>query len=294
MWVFSSCDVGHIGRNLRDVPESGRVTVRRGPVAEATDPLRRDDDDFLERWYHPTLVAALRRAGGSWSGGDHYASPSAITEAARERDVAALRLDMRDLSLLRGLPLLRYLHVCTDGRPVLDPVATLRGLRSLHLTVSALRGELDPLGFPDLRWLTLPLGGKGGAAVLPSVTRGHSGLEHLSVRETRVRSLGELVAGFPRLRSLAVSFADFIRSPGDLSPVGESLRELDLSMVPGLRSLDGIEQARGLERVRVHASGISDLTPLEALPALRHVDVWTGSVRVRTDAWTGSLAAHVD
>lgn len=236
-------------------------------------PIRQDDDDYLEREYHPTLVAELRAAGGSWYAGDHYAKPAAIVVAAKDRGVTALRLDVRDLSLLHELPGIRHLDVCSDGRPVLDPIASLTHLRSLDLSVSALRGDLDPLAFPDLRWLTIPLGGKGGAAILPSIRRGHPRLEHLRVRETKVKSIGELVATFPRLQSFSLSYADFVRSPGDLTPVAGTLRELRLRMVPGFRSLDGIEVLTRLESLTMDAHRLSDLRPLRALANLRHVEL---------------------
>lgn len=245
------------------------MTLRDGSVP----PLRLDDDTYLEREYHPILVAELRATGGSWWGSDHYATPAEILAEAQRLGVTALRLDLRDLSLLRELPGIRHLALSSDGRPVLDPIASLTHLRSLDLHVSALRGDLDPLAFPDLRWLTTPLGGKGGAPVLESITRGHLGLEHLRVRETKVRSVGELVANLPALQSISVSYADLVRSPGDLAPVADTLTELTLTMVPGLRTLDGIEVASRLERVTLRSSKVTDLGPLTRLPNLRHVDV---------------------
>lgn len=245
------------------------MTLRDGSVP----PLRLDDDAYLEREYHPTLVAELKAAGGSWWGSDHYAKPAEILAEAQRVGVTALRLDLRDLSILRELPGIAHLAVSSDGRPVLDPVASLTHLRSLDLHVSALRGELDPLAFPDLRWLTTPLGGKGGVLVLESIKRGHPRLGHLRVRETKAKSIGELIANLPALQSVSVSYADFVRSPGDLSPVADTLTELTLRMVPGLRTLDGIETAPGLERVTVQSSKVTDLGPLSRLPNLRHVDL---------------------
>lgn len=251
------------------------ATGRRGlPRLE----LERRPDDHLEREFHPTLVAELRGCGGLWVASDAYTNASEVVAQARERRVAALELDFRDLSLLAELPDLLHLEVSSDGRPVLDPVAGLARLRSLTLRPSALRGELDPLGFADLRWLTVPLGGKGGAAVLPSILRGHPRLQHLRVRETKARTVAELVAGFPVLESFAMSYADHVRTLGDLSPVAGTLRELDLWMVPGFRSLEGIEVLTRLERLRLHAGNVTDLRPLDALPRLRHVDVRTGGV----------------
>jgi hypothetical protein len=243
--------------------------------------LRQRPDDYLAREFHPTLVAELKACGGLWVAGDAYTSASEVVAQARDRKVDALGLDFRDLSLLRDLPDLLHLEVSSDRRPVLDPIASLTRLRSLTLHTSAMRGELDPLGFPDLRWLTLPLGGKGGAAMLPSMLRGHPALEHLKVRETKAKTVAELVSGFPRLRSFAMGYADHVRTLGDLSPVAGTLRELDLWMVPGFRSIEGIDVLTGLERLRLHASKLIDLSPLDALPRLRHVDVRTGTVTIR-------------
>lgn len=243
-------------------------------------PLRQRPDDYLEREFHPTLVAELKACGGLWVAGDAYTRASEVVVQARDHRVAALELDFRDLSLLAELPDLLHLEVSSDGRPVLDPVAGLARLRSLTLRPSALRGELDPLAFADLRWLTVPLGGKGGAAVLPSILRGHPGLQHLQVRETKATTVAELVAGFPKLESFAMSYADHVRTLGDLSPVAGTLRELDLWMVPAFGSLEGIEVLTGLERLRLHAAKVTDLAPLDALPRLRHVDVRTADVTI--------------
>lgn len=89
------------------------------------------------------------------------------------------------------------------------------------------------------------------------------------------------MANLPRLQSLSVSYADFVRSPGDLAPVAGTLTELRMSMVPGLRSLDGIETAPRLERLALLSSSVTDLSPLAALPNLREVDItMAGGVRI--------------
>jgi hypothetical protein len=89
------------------------------------------------------------------------------------------------------------------------------------------------------------------------------------------------VTNLPRLHSFSVSYADFIRSPGDLSPVADTLTELRMSMVPGLRNLDGIETASRLERFALSYGSVTDLSPLAALPNLREVDItMAGGVRI--------------
>ena len=174
-----------------------------------------------------------------------------------------------------------HLDVQSDGSAVLDPVTTLVGLRSLHLSVRGIRGLVDPSSLPGLRWFSSPLGGKGGAYVAASLAHGHPTIEHLRGWETKVRSAGDLVAKLPRLRSISISRADHVRTPGDLAPVADTLTELHLTMVPGLRSLDGIETAPRLERVVLSSSTITDLSPLAALPHLREVDLTlAGGVRI--------------
>ena len=60
-----------------------------------------------------------------------------------------------------------------------------------------------------------------------------------------------------------------------------TLTELRMSMVPGLRSLDGIETAPRLERFSLSSSAITDVRPLAALPNLRDVDItMAGGVRI--------------
>ena len=242
--------------------------------------LRRDDDEYIDREYHPTLAAEIRSSGGQWTGSDLYAMPAQILTEIRTVGATALRVSLRDLIALREVEGLWHLEVESDGSPVLAPVTTMVGLRSLHLSVRGIRGVVDPSSLPRLRWLSTPLGGKGGAPVAASLAQGHPRIEHLRVWETKARSVGELVAELPRLQSISISRADFIRSPGDLGPVSDTLTELRLTMVPGLRSLDGIETAQRLERV-VLSGTIADLSPLAALPHLREVDLTlAGGVRI--------------
>src|SRR5438046_1844301 len=137
----------------------------------------------------PSLVDAIEADGGLWYAGDHYIDAASVVARAREVNALALRLDFRDLSLLDDLPKVRYLHLRSDGRPPLGPVAGLTKLRALILGVSALRGELDLAAFPQLRWLRASLGGKGGEALRESLSRGHPRLEHLSLTEVRPRTL---------------------------------------------------------------------------------------------------------
>ena len=244
-------------------------------------PLRLDDDAYVEREYHATLAAEVRAAGGQWAGSDYYAKPAQIVAEIRRVGATALRISLRDLSPLSEVAGLWHLDIDSDGSPALDAVTTLTGLRSLTLSVRGIRGIVDPSSLPELRWLTTPLGGKGGAHILASLAQGHPTIEHLRVRETKVRSIRQVVANLPRLQSLSIAYADFIRSPGDLDPVADTLTELRMSMVPGLRSLDGIETAPRLERLALSSGAITDLSPLAGLPNLREVDItMAGGIRI--------------
>lgn len=253
------------------------MTLRDGSVP----PLRVDDEAYVDREYHATLAAEIRSAGGQWTGSDHYAKPAQIIAEIERVGATALRLSLRDLAPLGEVPGLWHLDIGSDGSPALAPVTTFVGLRSLTLSVRGIRGVVDPSCLPGLRWLTTPLGGKGGATVLASLVQGHPSIEHLRVRETKVRSIGQVVANLPRLQSFSVSHADFIRAPGDLAPVADTLTELRMSMVPGLRTLDGLQTASRLERLALSSGTITDLSPLSALAHLREVDITlAGGVRI--------------
>lgn len=229
-------------------------------------------DLTAESWLPPSLVEEIETEGGLWEAGDDATDAASVVARVREVNAVALRLDFRDLSLLADLPRVRYLHLLSDGRPRLEPVAVLTGLRALILDVSALRGELELPAFPELRWLRASLGGKGGRALQDSLGRGHARLEHLSLAEAPTRTLGELAVGFPRLRHLRVEFADHLRTPGDLQPVAAALRGLDLYLT-GIRTLDGIEVLRRLEAFRLCGGRVTDLGPVGALPSLRYADL---------------------
>lgn len=223
-----------------------------------------------------SLVDAIEADGGLWHAGDYYTDAASAVARAREVNARALRLDFRDLSLLEELPNVRYLHLRSDGRPPLGPVAGLTKLRALILDVSSIHGELDLQALPQLRWLRGSLGGKGGEALRESLGRGHPRLEHLSVTSGGARALTELVAGFPRLRHLRVHFADHLQTLGDLTPAARTLRGLDLDFNVRLRSLEGVEVLRRLEMFRLRIGKVTDIGPLAKLGSLRYAELATG------------------
>jgi hypothetical protein len=217
------------------------------------------------------LLEAIEAEGGLWWASDYYTKPADVVARARDVGAVALRLDMRDLSLLEQLPAVRYLHLRSDGgRPPLAPIASLRHLRALILEVKALTGTVDLAAHPDLRWLRISLGGKGGAAMLPAMATGHQTLEWLAVAETRARTVAEVAAPFPGLRTLRVVNADHIRALGPLADAAPRLRRLEVSVV-GLRTIAGIEGAPELETLALESSPLTDLEPLRALRRLRYV-----------------------
>jgi hypothetical protein len=216
-----------------------------------------------------SLIDEIEAHGGLWWAGDYYTDPQDIIAQAQKVAAIALRLDVRDLTLLESLPAVRYLHVRSDGRPILDPIASLRQLRALIIHTGALRGDLDPLAFPDLRWLRVGLGGKGGAAILPSMARGHPGVGWLTVSEVKARSVADIVAGFPALASLDVWYADHLRALGPLAEAVPRLRRLALTLTQ-VRSLDGIERLTELESLALAGGRVTDLAPLRGLPNLRY------------------------
>lgn len=221
-----------------------------------------------------SLMEAIKAEGGLWDAGDPSTDPTAIVEHARRVGAVALRLDARNLSFLEGFPGVRYLHLRSDGRPKLDPIAQLRDLRGLILEPSALRGELDPLAFPNLGWLRVGLGGKGGARILPSILRGHPQMAWLSVSEVGARSVAELVGGFPNLRQLSIHFADSLRTLGDLAGATPKLAVLRLQLT-GIASLDGLEANEQLEVLDVVGGRVSDLGPVGRSPTIRYARLLT-------------------
>jgi hypothetical protein len=232
-------------------------------------PLRRVDLTTHAAGLPPSLVATIESEGGLWWASDAYTSADEVVETARRVSTVALRLDFRDLRLLERLPGIRYLQVRSDGRPELDPIAALTGLRALILETSALRGDIDPVVFPDLRWLRIGLGGKGGAAVLPAIQRGHTGLEWLDLNETKARSATDVCAGFPNLRVLRIGYADHLRDLGGLDAAVPKLEKVALSLTQ-IRTLDGMSALGRLETLEVLGGRVRDLAPLRSLKRLRY------------------------
>jgi hypothetical protein len=217
----------------------------------------------------PSLLEAIEAEGGLWYAGDWYTKPAEIVAGAREVGAVALRLDARDLSFLHELPGIRYLHLRSDGSPILDPIAALPNLRALIIEHKAQRGTVDLAAFKELRWLRVRLGGKGGAAMLPMITAGLPRLEWLAVSETKVKTAVELVGNFPSLRALSLGYADFLRELGALAATSPRLTTLSLPMT-GIRTLDGIGDLAGLRTLNIFTGKADDLGPLRSLEHLRY------------------------
>ena len=237
----------------------------RGPRQD----LRRIDLATDSAGIPGSLTKAVEADGGLWFAGDWYTPVDEIVAQARAAGALGLRVDARDLSFLAELPDLRYLHVRTDGRPVLDPIADLHGLRALILEVGAIRGDLDPFAFPELRWLRTGLGGKGAAKTRELLSRGHPDLEWLAVSETRARSASELVGAFPRLRWASIGFADILRSLGPIHGLNPRLQGLRLNLT-GITRLDGLDELPDLEVLDVFGGHVADLGPVGRSRNLRY------------------------
>ena len=220
----------------------------------------------------PALEALIRDAGGLWQAGDYYADSATIVETAHLNGVRALRLDARDLLLLRDLPELEILHLRSDGRPVLDPVATLPNLRGLIVELSALRGTIRLEAHPRLELLKMPLSGRGGRENLSGVLHGHPAVRHLRLGEVPLTSLDALAAGFPALRTLHIHGAERMRSVGAVEAWADALDRLWLTWAP-LRSFDGLEVLRSLRCFGSTFSRVRTIAPLAHLPALRTLSI---------------------
>jgi hypothetical protein len=220
----------------------------------------------------PSLIDAIEADGGLWQAGDAYTSADEVIATARRVGARALRLDFRDLSLLGQLPDIRYLHLRSDGRPVLDPVATLTGLRALIIDTGAQRGELDPFSLPELRWLKVGVGGKGGAMMLSALKRGHPALQWLALSETRARTAAELCQGLPSLRSVRIHLADYLHELGPIADFTPNLEKISLYLT-AIRSLAGLERLARLHMLSVVGGRISDVTPIAGSRGLRYLQL---------------------
>lgn len=249
------------------VPQASRPRGYRGRLASRTRlprlPLQRDDSTRLP----PALRAELDAMGGLWWAGDAYTDSAEVVEQACAAGVRALRLDFKDLRWIDQLPDLEFVQLQSDGSPDPAPLAGLQGLRGLLLDTHGLKGEIDPLAFPELRWLSLSLGGRHGPAHLASLRRGHDRLEWLSVRESTARSAHELCAALPSLRVLRIRFADRLRSRGPLVESVPRLEKLATNLVP-LASLDGLRGLGRLTTLDLFGGRVTDAGPLRDLRAL--------------------------
>ena len=244
---------------------------RRGPYRRT---LARVDLATDNAGLPASLIDAIEADGGLWFAGDWYTEPADIVDQATAAGARALRLDCRDLTFLADLPGVRYVHLRTDGRPPLEPIAALPDLRALILEVGSLRGTLDISALPALRWLKVSLGGKGGEAMAPVIAAGHPRVEWLAVAEARTAVATDVMAPFPALRAFTIRDTDRLRRIGPLGDHAPALRTLSVDVV-GLRSLDGIQGAPGLEMLGVSSSPIVDIEPIRSLRRLRGLRLWT-------------------
>jgi hypothetical protein len=220
----------------------------------------------------PALVEAIGAAGGMWQAGDYYADPATIVATARANGVRALRVDARDLSFLSELPELEVLHLRSDGRAVLDPVASLPNLRALLIEHDALRGKIRLDAHPRLAYLRIKLSGRGGRENLPGFLAGHPGVRHLHISEVPFGSLDEVAEPFPALRTLSIFGGERMRSIGDVSSWADTLERLRLTFVR-LRAYDGIESLRSLGFLGATFTRVRTIAPLADLRSLTHLSI---------------------
>jgi hypothetical protein len=235
-------------------------------------PLKRIDFSTERGGLPPSLIAAIEADGGLWSAGDAYTTTDEVVETAHRVKATALRLDFRDLSFLKALPEIRYLHIRSDARPRLDPVLTLSKLKALIIETSGLRGEINPKYFPELRWLRIGLGGKGGAAILPSIKQGHPQLEWLAVSETREHKAIDLCAEYPKLRSLHIGLADYLRELGNLAEVTPNLKNISIYLTQ-IRSLNGLCGLHNLETLNIQGGHFTSIEPLQSFEKLCYLQL---------------------
>ncbi len=231
-------------------------------------PVQRDDAARLPA----RLASELEAAGGLWWASDYYTRPEEVIAHVQETGAKALRLDFRDLSLLDSMPDLQYLFLRSDGIPEVTPIGGLRHLRALLVATRGMRGTLDPLAFPELRWLQIGLGGKLGPTTATAIERGHAGLEWLALTETRVRTVTDLCGRFPSLRVLRIGFADYLRHLGRLVAASPRLEKLSLHLAP-IESLDGLAGAHALTTLDLQGGRVTDLAPLREIPTLRYAKI---------------------
>jgi hypothetical protein len=222
-----------------------------------------------------SLLDAIDGTGGLWMAGDYYASAATIVSSALANNVRALRLDARDLGLLRELPALEFLHLRSDGRPPVEAVASLPDLRALIIETGALRGTLNLAAHPRLEWLKVKVSGKGGRENLPAVLEGHATLRHLQLNEVPFKDLGDIARAFPSLQTLRVWGGDTLRDLGDLAPWKDTLESFSSVFVP-LRSIEPLTQFTALRFVGLSLAKLPPLTEFHRLPGLRYLSLMAG------------------
>jgi uncharacterized protein (DUF3820 family) len=221
----------------------------------------------------PALVRELDSVGGLWWASDYYTTAGEVVDQARGVGARGLRLDFHDLSFLADLPDLEYLWIRSDGFPGLTPVGNLRALRCLLIETGGMRGELDPIAFPELRWLATSLGGKLGPGFLDALRRGHPHLRSLDVHETRIRRITDLGGPFPELRRLRVAFADHVRDVGPLVAMCPRLETLRLHLLVRIAAVDGLAGLETLRMLDLSGGQVTEVPVLRDLPTLRYVQL---------------------
>lgn len=212
---------------------------------------------------------AVEAAGGLFVA-PRAASPPEIVAECQARGVRALRVEHSDIDWLVNLPDLEFVTFLHDV-PDVTVVATLSGLRGLTFS-GTWHGHLDFGGLRSLEWFYAAEVPRDGG--LETLLHGHPSIHHVHLGRYPWPDLAPL-AGVPHLARLSIVDSRHVRSLTGANALAPGLRGLELSLLPGLASLDGIEALSGLEVLEIHrCRQVTDLTPAAKLPNLRILSVF--------------------
>lgn len=225
---------------------------------------------LYERGLHPerSVDIAIRGVGGLWFALND-ADPQAIVAEVRARGIRALEVQHRDVGFLADLPDLEFL-VFNTPEPDAAVVNGLHRLRRLAFSFGW-KGRLDFANLPRLEWLYINEADPERG--LETLLTGHATLRQLAIGRypaVDLAPLGRLTA----LERLEVFNSRRLASLAGAEPLGRSVRQLSLAILPALTSLDGIQNLPGLEYVGIQSCNrITDLAPLRELPRMRFLNL---------------------
>lgn len=207
---------------------------------------------------------AIEAVGGLFVA-SRSAAPADVVAECRARGVRALRVEHSDVSWLSKLPdmeFVSFLHDIADAS-VLEGLGRLRSLTFN----GTWHGSIDFARLPLLEWFLAAETPRGSGA--ESLLNGHARLRHLRLGRYPWPDLKSLAA-FNHLSRLSVVDSRRFHALEGTAALAPTLRGLELSLLPGLASLDGIDELSGLEVLELHrCRQVTDLAPAARLPNLR-------------------------